>query len=117
MDAHWVDVADMRRDTNRAYCAEALDLVEQFGLEHVMTFQHDFDPEIIAQFYASVHFHTKDDRPMTWMTNGHKMTSSWKEFIYLLQIPDEGLHNPTGFRPHANPESANKDKLLPFYEE
>ena len=54
---------------------------------------------------------------MTWMTNGHKMTATWKEFMDLLQIADEGLHNPVGARPHANPESANKDKLLPFYVE
>ena len=38
VDAHWVDMAHMRRADNLAYFAEALDLVEQFGLEHFMTF-------------------------------------------------------------------------------
>ena len=35
----------------------------------------------------------------------------------LLQVPDDGLDTPVGVRPHANSESANKDKLQPFYVE
>ena len=34
----------------------------------------------------------------------------------LLQVRDEGLNTPVGVRPHANPESANKNKLQPFVE-
>ena len=99
------------------YFGEALDLVEQFGIEHMLTFHLDFDPEIVAQFFASVHFHTGEDRRMTWMTNGRKLTATWKEFMDLLQVPDDGLNTPVGVRPHANPESANKDKIQPFYVE
>ena len=32
----------------------------------------------------------------------------------LLLIPDEGLDTPVGVRPHANSESANKNKLMPY---
>ena len=35
----------------------------------------------------------------------------------LLGVPDEGLATPQGVRPHANPESANKNKLMPYYVE
>ena len=35
----------------------------------------------------------------------------------LLRVPDEGIHAPVGVRPHANAESVNKDKLMPFYVE
>ena len=35
----------------------------------------------------------------------------------LLQVPDDGLDTPVGIRPHANSESANKDKLQPYYVE
>ena len=35
----------------------------------------------------------------------------------LLQVPDDGLDTPVGVRPHANSESANKDKLQPYYVE
>ena len=32
----------------------------------------------------------------------------------LLQVPDDGLNTPVGVRPHANVESANKERLAPF---
>ena len=105
----------MRQDKHRGYFGEALDLVEQFGIEDLITFHLDFDPEIVAQFFASVHFHPVEERIMTWMTNGLRMTATWKDFMDLLQVPDEGLNMPVGVRPHANPESASKNKLQPYY--
>ena len=53
----------MKKD--RAYFGEPLDLVEQFGIEELLTFHMDFDPEIVARFFASVHFHTDEQRTMT----------------------------------------------------
>ena len=32
---------------NRAYFGEPLDLVDQFGIEGILTFHLDFDPEIM----------------------------------------------------------------------
>ena len=52
---------------------------------------------------------------MTWMTNGQRLSATWKEFMTLLGVQDEGLTTPQGVRPHANPESANKNKIQPFY--
>ena len=116
VDVHWIDMNHMREDKHRDYFGEALDLVEQFGIEDVISFHLDYDPEIVAQFFASVHFHT-EERSMTWMTNGQQMTAKWKDFMDLLQVPDEGLNTPVGVRPHVNLDSANKDKLLPYYVE
>ena len=48
------------------------------------------------------------------MTNGRRLSATWKEFMELLNVPDEGLDTPVGVRPHANSESANKNKLMPF---
>ena len=96
----------MRQHKHRDYFGEALDLVEQFGIEHMLTFHLDFDPDIVAQFFASVHFDFDEARTMTWMTNGQWMTAKWKDFVDLLQVPNEGLDTPVGVRPHANPESA-----------
>ena len=70
VEVHWIDMIHMRQERHRGYFGEALDLVEQFGIEHLLTFHKDFDPEIIAQFFASVHFGTDVARTMTWMTNG-----------------------------------------------
>ena len=52
---------------------------------------------------------------MTWMTNGQQLTATWKEFMTFLGVQDEGLATPQGVRPHANPKSANKNKIQPFY--
>ena len=70
VDVHWIDMNHMSQDKHRDYFGEALDLVEQFGIEDVISFHLDFDPEIVAQFFASVHFHPDEERSMTWMTNG-----------------------------------------------
>ena len=51
------------------------------------------------------------------MTNGCQFTTTWKEIMDLLKVPNEGLHTPVGVRPHANAVSASKDKLQPFYVE
>ena len=55
LHVHWIDMVHMRKNQHRAYFGEALDLVEQFGIEHVISFHLDYDPEIVAQFFASVH--------------------------------------------------------------
>ena len=60
----------MREDKQSAYFGEALDLVEQFGIEDVITFHLDFYPEIVAQLFTSVHFHSDEEHTLTWMTNG-----------------------------------------------
>ena len=80
----------------------------------MLTFHKDFEPEIIAHFFALVHFGIDEARTMSWMTNGRRMSATWKEFMELLNVPDEGLDTPVGVRPHANSESANKNKLMPF---
>ena len=48
VEVHWIDMHHMRQDKNSGYFGEALDLVEQFGIEDMLTFHKDFDPEIIA---------------------------------------------------------------------
>ena len=107
----WIDMNDMKKDNNRAYFGEPLDLVEQFGIEDIITFHLDFDPELVDQFFASVHFHMDEKRTMTWMTNGKRMYAGWKEFMALLSIREKGLDVPVGARPNANAESTNKDEL------
>ena len=65
VDVHWIDMNQMREEKHRAYFGEALDLVEQFAIEDVISFHLDFDPELVAQFFASVRFHTGEERRMT----------------------------------------------------
>ncbi|KAE8776862.1 hypothetical protein D1007_50444 [Hordeum vulgare] len=87
----WVDMNHIKKDP--AYFGEALDMVEQLHIEELITFHHDFDPEIVAQFFLTFHFHPDDDRTMTWMTNGEQLSATWKEFMALLHVHDEGLEH------------------------
>ncbi|KAE8779396.1 hypothetical protein D1007_47608 [Hordeum vulgare] len=89
-------------------------MVEQLCIEEIISFHLDYDPDIVAQFFASVHFHTDEERTMTWMTNGERLCANWKEFMDLLHIRDEGLEKLVGLRPHENPNAAPKEKLLPY---
>ena len=46
-----------------------------------MKFNKDFDADIVAQFYATVHLGTDDVRTLTWMTNGKLLSVRWKAFM------------------------------------
>jgi hypothetical protein len=42
-------------------------------VKELMDFRQDWNREIIAQFYATLHFgYIEGERAMTWMTNGNK---------------------------------------------
>jgi hypothetical protein len=46
---------------------------ERQRVRGLMGFRQDWNKEIIAQLYATVHFgHIESKRSMTWMTNGNK---------------------------------------------
>ncbi|KAE8795188.1 hypothetical protein D1007_29921 [Hordeum vulgare] len=109
----WIDIDHIKKDLT--YFGEPLDMAEKLGIEEIILFQLDFDPEIVAQFFVTVHFHSDAERTMTWMTNGEKMSATWKEFMNLMNIRDEGLENPAGLRPHAKPSATPKEKLLPYF--
>jgi hypothetical protein len=65
----------------------------------LMGFMHDWNKEIIAQFYATVHFgYIESERSMTWMTNGNKHSIRFSQFLTLFALGDEDrdypkLHN------------------------
>ncbi|KAE8819076.1 putative atp-dependent rna helicase ddx11 [Hordeum vulgare] len=109
----WIDLNHLKKDLT--YFGEALSIVDQLHIEELITFQQDFDYEVVAHFFAIVHFHTDDDHTMTWLTNGEVLSAKWKDFMDLLHVRDEGLHHPVGLRPHANPTAIAKEKLLPYY--
>ena len=76
MDVKWIEMHHMRKDKFREYFGEALDLVEQFGIEHVISIHLDYDPKLICQFFALVYFHPDEQWRMTWMTDGCKLTAT-----------------------------------------
>ena len=79
-----------------------------------MQFNKDSDADIVAQFYATVHLGTDEDRTLTWMTNGKLLSVKWKAFMELLGVEDHGLETPVSFRPHRNSTSTHKQALWPY---
>ena len=79
-----------------------------------MQFNKDFDADLVAQFYATVHLGTDEEKTLTWMTNGKLLSVKWKAFMELLEVEDHGLETPVGFRPHCNTTSTHKQALWPY---
>ncbi|KAI5017259.1 hypothetical protein ZWY2020_037637 [Hordeum vulgare] len=109
----WIDIDHLKKDPT--YFGEPLDMVEQLGIGEIIVFQIDFDPEIVARLFVTVRFHTDAERTMTWMTNGERLSATWKELMDLLHIRDEGHEQPVDLRSHAKPSDAPKEKLLPYF--
>ncbi|KAE8804914.1 hypothetical protein D1007_18928 [Hordeum vulgare] len=108
----WIDLDHLKKDMS--YFGEAISMVEQLQIADLISFHQDFDIEIVAHFFATVHFHHDDARTMTWLTNGVQLTPTWKDFMDLLQVRNEGLDTPVGLRPHAKPQATAKEKQLPY---
>ena len=99
---------------NMSYFGEALELCNQLDIIKVMEFNKDFDADIVAQFYATVHLGTDVERTLTWMTNGKLLSVKWKAFMELLGYDDKGPDNPVGFRPHKEAGATHKSALWPY---
>ena len=107
-----IDLAHLRKDPK--YFGEALAMCEQLDILRIMSFNKDFDAEIVAQFYATVHLGTDDERTLTWMTNGRVLSAKWKDFMASLGYDDQGLENPVGLRPHKEVAASHKSMLWPY---
>ena len=76
-------------------------------VKYLMGFRHDWNKEIIAQFYATVHFGDKNgERAMVWMTNGKRLGVTFSHFLELFNIIPEDkdlpkLHDEGLLEPHA----------------
>jgi len=79
-----------------AYFGEARDLYEQLNIVPLMTFNYDFDAELVAQFFATIWYGTNIECTLIWMTNGRQLRTTWGAFMALLGYPDEGLRKPLG---------------------
>ncbi|KAI4970754.1 hypothetical protein ZWY2020_001668 [Hordeum vulgare] len=112
----WIDLAHLQR--NPDYFGHALSLIDKLGIKEIISFKKDFDPDVVTQFYVTVHFSPDDERTMIWMNGIHKMTGSWLEFMEFLKVDFQGADNPIGSHPHA-PASTDrapaKDRLQQLY--
>jgi hypothetical protein len=96
------------------YFGDALALVDQFGLRHIISFNNPFDADLVAQFFATVFFHNDEDRNITWMCDDDVLTCKWKVFMDLLQVPYTTADEPVGLRPHTSAPAKKKGELAPY---
>jgi hypothetical protein len=80
---------------------EVISNYERQRVKMLMGFRQDWNKEIIAQFYATVHFgHIGTERDMIWLTNGQRYSITFPRFFRcfgimardkdLRQLHDEG---------------------------
>jgi hypothetical protein len=56
-------------------------------VKELMGFRQDWNREIIARFYAMVHFgYIEEERVMMWMTNGNKHAIRFSRFLSLFGL-------------------------------
>jgi hypothetical protein len=89
---HTINIKHM--DKYPEYFGEAKEICEEFGLLPLMEFSHDYDGDLIAQFFAIIHLKKTNDHEVTWMTRDKLMRGTCAQFIeclgYLVvQTPEE----------------------------
>lgn len=80
----------------------------------IMEFNKDFDSEIVAQLYATIHLHDNEERSMTWMASGRLLKADCKTFMNSLGYSDNRLEEPLGFRPHKDTAPIQKSKSIRY---
>ena len=72
----WTHMANLQNEI----CDEVARMCEDRHIKDIMGFQHDWNLEVIAQFYMIVYFghdaHNDNERIIYWMTEGHRYQST-----------------------------------------
>ena len=89
VDVRSIDRYAMEKDPE--YFGEALQMCSQLNILRIMQFNKDFDADLVAQFFATVHLGTDEERTLTWMTNGKLLLSSGRPSWSYLRWKITGL--------------------------
>src|SRR3954469_1651320 len=100
------------------YFQEATAIVDQFGLGPIISFNKDFSPDLLAQFFATVYFRSQSGvRSLIWMLGEHRVSCTWEQFMAALGVPFTSPDDATGssgLRPHTAANARPKGDLAPF---
>ena len=113
---HTIELDKMKKDLK--YFGEALAMCEEFDIVKLMTINKPFDPELIKQFYTTVHFGTDEYFSFSWLTNGERLASDFNRFSAVLGYPREGIPgagDTNGWRCHDASEAVDKKELKGMY--
>ena len=74
----------------KALVDHAIAICQRTGVYEIMEFQHDWNIEVVAQFYATL-FVEEDVRRMHWMLEGQWYSVDYNAFAALLGFSEEDL--------------------------
>lgn len=81
--------------TNDPLFQRIIDACESKHVKDLMGFQKDWNKELIAQFYATVHFgYLKNERAMFWMTEGNYYRVTFAQFVRVLGLDRHDANRP-----------------------
>jgi hypothetical protein len=83
----YVDIEYMRnrKDMHFNRILEACDL---HGITYLLQFRHNWNQEIISEFYSTL-FYDKKDRILMWMTNGRRFHVKLAQFAQILELSSQ----------------------------
>ena len=91
----------MLEDRNKEYFEDAFWVTEKMGLHPLMKMSHQYNIELIHQFFATLVFGNTPDIPMTWMSGDDVCHSNFVEFATILGYPFDPA-GPSGKRMHIS---------------
>jgi hypothetical protein len=83
----WVDIDYMRnkKDMHFNMILEACDL---HGITDLLQFRHNWNREVIIEFYSTLFF-DKKERIFMWMTNGKRFNVKLSQFAQILELSSQ----------------------------
>ena len=102
---------------NAEYFGEAKEICEELGLIPLMKYINNYDPTLIAQFYATAYFSAGENKSFTWMSRNEQCSATLAEFAALLGYQVIHDADPGYFRCHSYGRPLMKDALAPLYME
>ncbi|KAK1670530.1 hypothetical protein QYE76_058689 [Lolium multiflorum] len=75
---------DLEKLGSKAYFNEMMWVTEKLGLHPLMGLCHDYNVQIIHQFFSTVYFGKSNDGDIYWMTNNRPYQSTFKVFASVL---------------------------------
>jgi hypothetical protein len=81
----YVDIEYMRKKLHFSRVLEACDL---HGITGLLQFRHNWNQEIISEFYSTL-FYDKKERTFMWMTNGRRFHVKLTQFAQILGLSSQ----------------------------
>jgi len=85
---------------------------DRLGLVDIMKFQHDYNEEVVMQFYATFFLEKNDSRHFRWMTEDKEHRAPLSKFVEATGIKMADPDDTNFFRLHDDDFTRKPDELL-----